>query len=137
MRNKTKEELVCSIKASAYFMRVANRNGGIVSLGKNMGVLQSVASEYGKCDGASADVPFYRLLMAEDNEKIEFARLMLKGIAKVEPIKFDDLNGKVIDEFLQIVEHEGDLATQVRLDALDIATIDRMIDLLCKMKAEK
>ena len=136
MRNKTKEELVCSIKASAFFNNVANRNGGIGSLGRRMGVGVSVASEYGRCDGASADIPFYRWLMASDEEKIEIARLLLKGIAKVEPIKFDDLNGEVIDEFLEIISHNGDLAVQVRLKSLNVVTIDKIIDLLCKMKAE-
>ena len=137
MRTKTKEEIICSIKASAHFSNVANKNGGIVSLGKEMGVAQSVASEYAKCDGYSADVPLYRLLMLTDNEKIEFARLLLKGIAKVEPTNFDDLNGSVVDEMLKIISEQGDLATQVRLDSLDIKTIDTIIDLLCKMKAER
>ena len=136
MRNKSRDELLCSIAASVYFNKVASMNGGIGSLGRRMGVGQSVASEYAKCDGASSDIPFYRWLMASNEEKIAIARLLLKGIAKVEPTQFDDLNGEVIDEFLEIVANDGELAIQVKMKSVNVETINKAIDLLCKMKAE-
>ena len=124
------KELACS-----RFYKVGINNGGIVALGASMGISRGMSSKYANPNDPT-NIPYHRILMASVGERIEFYREDLIGLGKVEPTQFDDLNGEVIDEYLDLSANDGELAIQVKMESVNVETINKAIDLLCKMKAE-